>query len=266
MKLYSWNVNGIRAVWKKGELQKFIAKHQPDILCIQETKATAEQSPLELPKYHKLWCSADKKGYSGTAVLSKTEALATRLNFDKDITKKYNFRDDYGDTSREGRVLTTEWPDFYLVTVYTPNSKGDLSRLKHRQQVWDPAFREHCQKLASLKPVLMAGDFNVAHQEIDLARPKDNLGKHGFTAEERQGFDDLLDSGFVDTFRSLHPQATEAYSWWTAWGQARQNNVGWRIDYWLASEELMPRVRQAQIHPDVFGSDHCPVGLEISER
>ena len=263
MRLYSWNVNGIRAIWNKGELQKFIDQHQPDILCLQEIKASADQSPLDLPEYEKVWCSAKRKGYSGTAILSRTKPLSTSLNFDQTIAKKYNFQDNYGDTNKEGRVLTAEWPDFYLVTVYTPNSKGDLSRLKHRQQVWDPAFKEHCQKLATDKPVLMSGDFNVAHNEIDLARPKENVGQHGFTDEERQGFEALLEAGFIDTFRALHPQTTDAYSWWAVWGQARQNNVGWRIDYWLASDQLIPRVSEAQIHPDVFGSDHCPISLEI---
>ena len=265
MKLYSWNVNGLRAVWNKGKLEEFIDQQAPDILCLQETKAKAEQSPLKLPAYEKIYCSAKRPGYSGTAILSKTKPLSISCNFDSKLARKYNFTDSYGDSNNEGRVLTAEWPDFYLVNVYTPNSKGDLGRLEHRHNVWDPAFKEHCQQLAKTKPVLMTGDFNVAHQEIDLARAKENVGKHGFTDQERTGFSKLLAAGFVDSFRALHPQATDTYSWWTAWGQSRANNVGWRIDYWLVSEELMPKVVGAQVHADIFGSDHCPISLELKD-
>lgn len=256
-------MNGIRAVWNKGKFQDFINQHDPDILCLQEIKATADQSPIDLPNYEKLYCSAVRPGYAGTAILTKIKPIAVSHNFSAEIAKKYNFEDKYGDTNQEGRLLTIEFPDFYVVTVYTPNSKGDLGRLTHRQRVWDPAFRDHCQQLASNKPVLASGDFNVAHNEIDLARPKENTGKHGFTNEERQGFDKLLETGFSDTFRTLHTDVAEAYSWWTAWGQARARNVGWRIDYWLISNDLKPNLKSARIHADILGSDHCPVSIEM---
>lgn len=264
MRLYSWNVNGIRAVWNKGLFSEFIETHDPDILCLQETKAQPEQSPVDIEGYEEIWHSAERKGYSGTAIFTKIKPLTVIKGFSKEVQAKYNFTDSYGDTSKEGRVLTAEFEDFYVVTVYTPNSKGDLGRLSMRELSWDPAFKEHCAHLAETKPVLMSGDFNVAHTEIDLARPKQNVGKHGFTDQERQGFDKLLSAGFVDTFRLLHPDATDVYSWWTAWGGARDRNVGWRIDYWLASESLTGAIIDAQVHADVYGSDHCPVSLEIS--
>ncbi len=263
MKLYSWNVNGIRAVWNKGLFQKFIEEHDPDILCLQETKAQPDQSPVDLEQYSKYWHSAVKKGYSGTAIFSKTEPLSTHNGFSKSINAKYDFSDDFGDTSTEGRVLTAEFEDFYVVTVYTPNSKNKLERLSHREKIWDPAFREYLNELQQKKPVLACGDLNVAHNEIDLARPKENVGKHGFTNEERAGFDKLMNDGYLDTFRFFYPHAEEVYSWWTAWGGARDRNVGWRIDYWLASESLADRLIDAQVHSDVFGSDHCPVSIEI---
>lgn len=265
MKLYSWNVNGIRAVWNKGLFQKFIEEHAPDVLCLQETKAEQGQSPVDLPEYTEYWCSAEKKGYSGTAIFSKIPASEVRFGFSEKINKAYNFSDQFGDTSKEGRVINTKINDLWIVCVYTPNSKDKLERLSMRHQVWDKAFLDHIQELESDAPVLTCGDFNVAHQEIDLARPKDNIGKKGFTNEEREGFDKILASGFIDTFRTLHPNQTEAYTWWTNWGGARQRNVGWRIDYWLASSNLKDRITSASIHADILGSDHCPVSIIIKD-
>lgn len=264
MKLYSWNVNGIRAIWKKGDFQKFITEHDPDILCLQETKAAQDQSPIDLVQYEEYWCSAERKGYSGTAIFCKTPPLSIINGFSPEITKKYDLNDSFGDTSKEGRVLSLEFEDFYVVTSYTPNSKGGLERLALRHKAWDPAFREHCLSLEAKKPVLICGDLNVAHKEIDLARPTQNVGKHGFTVEEREGLSALLDAGYIDTFRTLYPDTPDAYTWWTAWGGARDRNVGWRIDYWLASKSLASRIVDANIHPDVYGSDHCPVSLELS--
>lgn len=267
LKLYSWNVNGIRAVVNKGVFQSFIAEHQPDILCLQETKALQGQAEIDLEGYEEYWSSAEKKGYSGTAIFTKVKPLKVINGFAEDIAEKYNLADDgYGDPSREGRVISAEFDDFYVVTVYTPNSKGDLSRLKLRHEQWDPAFLEHISRLNQHKPVLFSGDLNVAHQEIDLARPKDNVGKHGFTHEERQGFDKFVEAGFVDTFRASYPDKTGAYSWWTHWAKARERNVGWRIDYWLASRDIAERVSDPQIHPDVLGSDHCPVSIILNEK
>lgn len=265
MKLYSWNVNGIRAVWNKGLFQKFVEEHDPDILCLQETKAQQDQSPVDLPSYIEYWHSAQKKGYSGTAIFSKTEPLSVINGFSDEIMKKYNFADVFGNTSEEGRVLTAEFADFYVCTVYTPNSKDKLERLSMREKIWDPAFTEHIAELQKKKPVLTCGDFNVAHHEIDLARPVENVGKHGFTHEEREGFDKLLEIGLIDTFRTLHPDQKEAYTWWTAWGGARARNVGWRIDYWLASETLKSKISTANIHPDIMGSDHCPVSIVLAD-
>lgn len=265
MKLYSWNVNGIRAVINKGAFQAFMAQHQPDILCLQETKARQGQAEIDLTGYEEYWNSAEKAGYSGTAIFSKVKPLQVLSGFDETITKKYQLADDsYGDPSKEGRVLSAEFDDFWVVTVYTPNSKGDLSRLGLRHTQWDPAFLEHVKQLEKTKPVLFCGDLNVAHAEIDLANPKANVGKHGFTNEEREGFQSFLDAGFIDTFRSLYPGQTEAYTWWTHWANARARNIGWRIDYWLASKSLHNRVVEAQIHPEVTGSDHCPVSVELS--
>lgn len=263
MKLYSWNVNGIRAVWNKGAFKEFIEEHRPDILCLQETKAQPGQSEVDLPEYEEYWNSAERKGYSGTAIFTKIKPSKVINGFSEDILKKYDFADKFGDTSREGRVLTLEFDDFYVTTVYTPNSKGDLGRLTMREKVWGPAYQEHLSELQKHKPVLACGDFNVAHQEIDLARPKENVGKHGFTMEERKDFTDLLSTGVIDTFRTLHPDMTDVYSWWTHWGAARDRNVGWRIDYWLASEELEPKITNAEVHMDVMGSDHCPVSITL---
>ena len=264
MKLYSWNVNGIRAVINKGALQSFVASQQPDIICLQETKAQEGQAVVDLPDYREYWNSADKAGYSGTAIFSKIKPRAVINGFADAIAEKYNLAgDSYGDPTKEGRVLSAEFDKFWVVTVYTPNSKGDLSRLRLRHEQWDPAFLEHLQELEKTKPVLVCGDFNVAHNDIDLANPKANIGKHGFTDEERAGFNNLLSAGLIDTFRDAHPDTTDAYTWWTHWANARARNVGWRIDYWLASKSLAPAVQQASIHPDILGSDHCPVSIEI---
>jgi len=265
MKLYSWNVNGIRAVLNKGTFQTFIAEHQPDVLCLQETKAKPEQVTLDLPGYHLYWNSADKAGYSGTAIFSKTEPLNVIKGFTEDIAAKYGLADDsYGDPTKEGRVISAEFDKFWVVTVYTPNSKGDLSRLELRHKQWDPAFLEHVKELEKTKPVLFSGDLNVAHNEIDLSNPKPNVGKHGFTNEEREGFDSFEKAGFVDTLRAEFPETPELYSWWTHWANARARNIGWRIDYWLASKSIADKISHPAIHADVMGSDHCPVSIEVN--
>lgn len=264
MKLYSWNVNGIRAVLNKGLFQQFIAEHDPDILCLQETKAERGQVELDLPQYTEHFFSAVKKGYSGTAIFSKTPALQYVDGFPEDIIKTYGVTgDSYGNPNDEGRVIAAEFPEFWVVTVYTPNSKRDLSRLRLRHDSWDKAFLAYVEQLEAKKPVLFCGDFNAAHREIDLARPKENVKNAGFTVEEREGFDAMLRAGFVDTFRAANPELAGAYTWWTHWGNARANNVGWRIDYWLASKVIAGRVKNPAIHPDVMGSDHCPVSIEV---
>jgi len=262
MKLYSWNVNGIRAVINKGAFQSFMAEYQPDILCLQETKAKQGQAEIDLPDYHEYWNSADKAGYSSTAIFSKIKPLNVINDFNDEINNQFELKDSYGDLTKEGRVISAEFEDFWVVTVYTPNTKGDLSRLEVRGR-WDQAFLAHIKSLEESKPVLFCGDLNVAHAEIDLANPKANVGKHGFTDEERRGFDAFESSGFIDTFRKFYPEKTEAYSWWTHWANARARNVGWRIDYWLASSSIANRLVDAKIHPSVMGSDHCPVSIEI---
>ncbi len=264
MKLYSWNVNGIRAVINKGAFQAFMATEKPDILCLQETKAKEGQAVIDLPDYHEYWNSADKAGYSGTAIFTKIKPLSVINGFADSIAEKYHLAgDSYGDPTKEGRVLSAEFEKFWVVTVYTPNSKGDLSRLKLRFEQWDPAFLEHIKQLEKTKPVLICGDFNVAHTKIDLANPKANIGKHGFTNEEREGFDNLEAAGLFDTFRAKYPDQTDAYTWWTHWANARARNVGWRIDYWLASQPIADQIKDAKIHPDIVGSDHCPVSIEV---
>jgi exodeoxyribonuclease-3 len=255
VKLVSWNVNGLRAVLKKN-FADFVVEADPDILCLQETKARPEQVelPLELGAYRTYWNPAEKPGYSGTAVFTKEEPLAVRLGIGSKASAE-------GD--REGRVITLEYPDFFLVTVYTPNAKNELARLPYRME-WDRAFRDYLVALEQEgKPVLASGDLNVAHQEIDLARPKANEKSAGFSPEERAGFGQLLDAGFLDTFRHFHPDRTGAYSWWSYRGGARARNVGWRLDYWLASKSLAPRLQKAEINSDITGSDHCPVSLDI---
>ncbi len=263
MKIYSWNVNGIRAVWNKGTFQAFITEHQPDILCLQETKAKQGQSPVDLPEYSEYWNSAqNKKGYSGTAIFTKTKPLAVINDIPHDIANKYQLEDGYGHPNQEGRVIAAEFSDFYVVSVYTPNSKGDLTRLKLRHEAWDKAFLAYMKQLDAKKPIIFCGDFNVAHTEDDLANPKPNVGKHGFTNEEREGFNNMIKAGFVDTFR-MFTQGNGHYSWWTHWANARARNVGWRIDYIMVSGIIRERVSSAKIHPEIMGSDHCPVSINI---
>ena len=264
MKLISWNVNGIRAVHNKGLFVPFIEEYKPDILCLQETKAQQHQSEVVVPGYEEYWNSAVKKGYSGTAIFTKHKPLAVLLGLPEDLAKKYKLDgDEYGNPNAEGRVIAAEFEKFYVVTVYTPNSKEDLSRLSLRHKQWDPAFLAYMKRLQEKKPVLFCGDLNVAHKEIDLANPKANVGKHGFTDEEREGIDKVIDAGFVDTFRYLHPTAEKAYSWWSHFANSRARNVGWRIDYWFASKPLAKHIKKAEVLPTVMGSDHCPVLLEV---
>ncbi|MGB1936834.1 MAG: exodeoxyribonuclease III [Akkermansiaceae bacterium] len=253
MKLASWNVNGIRAVIKKNFAQ-FISDHQPDILCLQETKARAEQVdlPLELAGYRTYWNAAEKPGYSGTAIFSKYEPISTSYGIGIE------------EHDNEGRVITAEFPDFHLVTVYTPNSQNELRRLPYRQQ-WDIDFLTYCKKLEKSKPVIFCGDLNVAHQEIDLARPKQNRYSAGFSDEERANFDKIIEHGFIDTYRHFHPDKKDAYSWWSYRAGARGKNIGWRIDYFCVSNQIMDRVKGADILAEVHGSDHCPVTLELSQ-
>lgn len=264
MKLYSWNVNGIRAVVKKGTFQKFIEEHQPDILCLQETKAVQGQAEIDLPDYEEYWNSAEKKGYSGTAIFTKTKPLAVINGIPVEIAEQHKLvADKYGDANKEGRVIAAEFDEFYVVTAYTPNAKDDLSRIPLRQQ-WDQAMIEYCGDLQKKKPVLYCGDMNVAHTEDDLARPKENKGKKGFTTEERDGFDKWLAAGFVDTLR-IFTQGNGHYTWWTHWANARARNVGWRIDYWMASKSITNRITAAEINADVMGSDHCPVSITLKD-
>lgn len=263
MKLYSWNVNGIRAVVRKGELQKFLAEHQPDILCLQETKAEQGQAEFDAPEYTEYWNSSKaKKGYSGTAIFTKIKPLAVINDIPEEFVKAGGLtHDGYGHSNDEGRVIAAEFNDFYVVTAYTPNAKDDLTRIPLRQQ-WDKALMLYCADLQKKKPVLYCGDMNVAHTELDLANPKPNVGKKGFTAEERAGFDAWLAAGFVDTFR-MFTQGNGHYTWWSHFAKARERNVGWRIDYWLVSEVIKNKVKKAEIHASQLGSDHCPVSIEV---
>ena len=253
MKLISWNVNGLRACIKKGFLD-FCREADGDVLCLQETKLQEGQVDLagELPGYRTYWNYADKKGYSGTAVFSKTEPLAVTYGFGEDIH------------CREGRVITAEYPDFYLVCCYTPNAQRGLTRIDYRM-VWEDDFRAYLCELDRTKPVVLCGDLNVAHEEIDLKNPGPNRGNAGFSDQEREKMTALLGSGFVDTFRLLHPEETGAYSWWSYQFHARENNAGWRIDYFIVSQRLAERVKRAEILAQVMGSDHCPVLLEIED-
>ena len=263
MKLYSWNVNGIRAVVRKGALQEFMAKHQPDILCLQETKAQQGQAEINFEGYEEYWNSADKLGYSGTAIFTKIKPIKVVNDLPESLVKKYNLVDNrIRDAATEGRVIAAEFSKFWLVNVYTVNAVDDLSRIELRHDHWDPAFLEYIKSLEKQKPVVFCGDLNVAHTEDDLARPKENVGKRGFTNEEREGFENFIKAGFIDTFRLFH-RGNGHYTWWTHWANARDRNVGWRIDYFLASSKLKSKIKAAAIHPDVMGSDHCPVSLEI---
>lgn len=253
MKLISWNVNGIRAALNKG-MADFLSTENPDILCLQETKAREEQVelPLEFGAYKSYWNSAQRPGYSGTAIFTKKAPLK--------VSHGFGIEEHDG----EGRVITAEYPEFHLVNVYTVNSKDGLLRLPYRM-IWDAAFRLHLNELARTKPVIFCGDLNVAHNEIDLARPNSNHKSAGFSDEERASFTELLETGFVDTFRHFNPDKTEAYSWWSYRGGARQRNVGWRIDYFGVSPSLIERVEEASILPHVLGSDHCPVAIRLTK-
>ena len=264
MRIVSWNVNGIRSLHKKGMLTPLIEKVKPDVLCLQETKAHQHQSEVDLPQYEEYWNSADKKGYSGTAIFSKEKPLSVILGLPAQIVTDFGIKNDgYGDPNAEGRVIAAEYPDLYVVTVYTPNAKDDLSRLKLRHKQWDPAFLSYCRELEAEKPVVFCGDLNVAHTPDDLANPKPNDGKKGFTKEEREGIDNMIDEGFVDTFR-MFTVGPGHYTWWSPFSGARERNVGWRIDYIFASEDLISKIRRAEILADYMGSDHCPVLLDIS--
>lgn len=263
MKIYSWNVNGLRSVVKKGALESFINSEQPEILCIQETKAKPGQAEIDFPEYLELWNSAERPGYSGTAIFTKLQPQNVYNNFSEDLTISYNWQDDkYGSPLNEGRIEVAEFQPFYLVNVYTPNSKRDLSRLKLREDLWDPAFLRFLKNLEQTKPVIVCGDFNAAHTPLDLARPKDNERSAGFTDEERQGIKNLLSAGFIDTFRYFYP-SIQRYTWWSHWAHCRERNIGWRIDYFFISPKLLPYLKSAEIHENIMGSDHCPVSIEL---
>lgn len=249
MKLISWNVNGLRAAMGKGFMDTF-AQLDADAFCLNETKLQPGQIELDLPGCHQYWNSAEKKGYSGVAVFTRQEPLSVRYGIGVD------------EFDHEGRVLTLEMPQFYLVSCYTPNSQDGLKRLEYRMR-WEDAFLSYLKLLEREKPVVLCGDLNVAHQEIDIKNPKSNRMNAGFTDQEREKMTRLLNAGFVDTFRALHPDETGAYSWWSYRFHARENNAGWRIDYFIVSESLREHVREAAIHPEIFGSDHCPVELVL---
>ncbi len=252
MKFISWNVNGLRACVQKG-FYDYFQSADADVFCLQETKMQPGQAQIETPGYLQFWNSAEKKGYSGTAVFTRREPLAVTY--------------DIGDSAHvgEGRAITLEFPELYLVTVYTPNSQEGLARLPYRME-WEDAFRAYLKGLDEKKPVVVCGDMNVAHEEIDLKNPKTNRGNAGFSDEERAKMTELLGSGFTDTFRYLYPDLTGAYSWWSYRFKAREKNAGWRIDYFLVSDRLRDQIRAAEIHSDVLGSDHCPVSLVLEER
>ena len=249
MKLISWNVNGIRACLTKG-FEEVFKKMDADIFCLQETKCQPDQINLEFQGYTSYWNSAEKKGYSGTAIFTKQ----------KPINVTYGIGIEEHD--KEGRVITLEFEKFYMVDIYTPNSKRELERLEYRQ-IWEDEIRKYLLKLNETKPVIMCGDLNVAHKEIDLKNPKTNRHNAGFTDEERNKMTELLDSGFTDTFRYLYPEKENAYSWWSYMGHAREKNVGWRIDYFIVSKSIEKQIKEAKIYPEIMGSDHCPVVLEI---
>lgn len=249
MKLISWNVNGLRACMKKGFMDYFRAENA-DVFCVQETKLQPEQAPEEWDGYCDYWNSAEKKGYSGTAMFCKTEPISVTFGIGIE------------EHDHEGRVITAEYEDFYMVTCYTPNSQNELARLPYRMQ-WEDDFRAYLLALDAKKPVILCGDLNVAHQEIDLKNPKTNRKNAGFSDEERGKMTELLDAGFTDSFRYLYPDVTGVYSWWSYRFSARKNNAGWRIDYFIVSERIADKIKEARIYTDITGSDHCPVGLEI---
>ena len=249
MKLVSWNVNGIRAVLTKG-FEDFFKNVNADIFCIQETKCQEGQVELEFEGYQSFWNSAEKKGYSGTAIFTKIKPLSVKFGIGIE------------EHDKEGRVITLEFKDFYMVNIYTPNSKRELERLDYRQ-IWEDEIRKYLLKLNKTKPVIMCGDLNVAHKEIDLKNPKTNTHNAGFTLEERNKMTELLNSGFIDTFRYLYPDKTDCYTWWSYMRKAREKNVGWRIDYFIVSDSIKDKIKEANIYQEIMGSDHCPIGLEI---
>ena len=249
MKLVSWNVAGFRACLKKG-FEDFFSSNNADVYCLQEVKAEKEEIPFNPEGYHFYLNTADKKGYSGTAIYSKKEPISVTYGMGID------------EHDHEGRIITVEYEDFYLVNEYVPNVKRDLSRLDYRM-VWEEDFKKYLKKLEEKKPVIVCGDFNVAHEEIDIKNAKANRGNAGFTDEERDKFTKLLESGFVDTFRYYNPDKTDMYSWWSYMGKAREKNVGWRIDYFITSKSIIDKVKNPEIYMDVFGSDHCPIGIDI---
>ena len=250
MRFISWNVNGLRAVMKKG-FEDIFWSFNADFICLQETKLQAGQIELDFPGYESYWCYADKKGYSGTAVFTRHTPLSVGYNLEQ------------SEHCTEGRVITLEYESFYLVCVYTPNAQDELKRIDYRM-AWEDDFRAHLVALDAKKPVIVCGDMNVAHEEIDLKNPKPNVGKPGFSDEERGKFTELLDAGFIDTFRTLYPDRRDAFSWWSYRMAARERNVGWRIDYFVVSERLRGDIKDAYIFPEVMGSDHCPVGLDMT--
>ena len=250
MKLISWNVNGIRACVNKG-FKEFFEKINADIFCIQETKCQPEQIELEFDGYYAYWNSAEKKGYSGTAIFTKQKPICVTYGIGID------------EHDKEGRVITLEFKDFYMVNIYTPNAKRGLERLDYRQ-IWEDEIRKYLLKLNQEKPVIMCGDLNVAHKEIDLKNPKSNRGNAGFTDEEREKMTALLSAGFIDTFRYVYPDKTDSYSWWSYMGKEKKKNVGWRIDYFIVSKDIKDKIEDAMIYPEIMGSDHCPVGLIIN--
>lgn len=249
MKLISWNVNGIRACLNKGFLE-FFNLIDADIFCIQETKCQPEQIELEFENYQSYWNSAEKKGYSGTAIFTKKNPI--------NVTYGIGIEEH----DKEGRIITLEFEEFYLINNYTPNSKRELERLEYRQ-IWEDEIRKYLLKLNRKKPVIMCGDLNVAHKEIDLKNPKQNRRNAGFTDEERNKMTELLEAGFTDTFRYLYPEKENEYTWWSYMGKAREKNIGWRIDYFIASKDIESRIKEAKIHQEILGSDHCPVELNI---
>lgn len=262
LKIISWNVNGIRAALKKGFID-YVKKENPDFICLQETKAMQGQAEIDLPEYVEYWNSAERKGYAGTAIFAKHQAMKVMNNIIID-DQVLPIADSYGNANNEGRVIAAEFEKFYLVTVYTPNSKGDLTRLEFRHKQWDPSFLQYIKTLEKEKPVIFCGDLNVAHNEIDLARPDSNHFEHGFTQEEREGFTNFINAGYFDSFRTFYPDQVGAYTWWAPFGGARPKNVGWRIDYFVVSNKLKDNVTDAFIQPEVMGSDHCPVGITIN--
>lgn len=250
MRLISWNVNGLRAIYKKG-FEEFFKNIDANIFCIQETKMQENQMEFNLEGYYKYFNSAEKKGYSGTAIFTKNKPINVKMGIGKE------------EHDKEGRVITLEFEKFYMVNCYTPNSQRELTRLDYRMK-WEDEFKNYLLKLDKEKPVILCGDLNVAHNEIDLRNPKSNRGNAGFTDEEREKMTALLDSGFIDTFRYLYPNETESYTWWSYMGHAREKNIGWRIDYFIVSDRIRTKIQEAKIHSEIMGSDHCPIELDIS--